>query len=162
MIQILFAHHQRCLYHNHNVEWGTRNVWKYHWVYYNRNTFSKWNHQYFGHVPGELSWLRQCCYPRVLHIFLSIHFLLRLVLAPIWYYIHMVCIEDSCSRLVLRSLCLWRTCIPGSCIFHLNYQKIPIFLHYHDHMLPYFQCNSTIKFYVLMKFLAMFLIIECD
>ena len=44
--------------------------------------------------------LRQCCYPRVLHIFLSIHFWVRLVISPLLYNIFVICITYFCIRLI--------------------------------------------------------------
>ena len=46
--------------------------------------------------------------------------------------------------------------------FTPSIQKIPIFLHYRDQMFPYYECNSTIIFDVLIQLLSIFLIIEFD
>ena len=57
--------------------------------------------------------------------FLSIHCWVRSILVTLYYWIYMVIIAASFSRLVLPSLCWQITLIPGSCILHLIYKNNP-------------------------------------
>ena len=111
----------------------------------------------FLYVPDAFLRLRQCCYSRVLHIFISIHFysgvfhynivflwsVLRIIEAG-WFFVPYIN-RDFLSH--DRAFCTF-------------FKKIiPIFLQFCDQTFVYIRYYSTIQFDMFVRFLVMFFII---